>query len=145
MTNSVMQDKQGPIWPLGQIVVTSPGTPVNIMSLVDSTNRDAPETVNPSATGVPGAEYTNRAQQILFQAFKGSPAVNNTGNIYIIKKGGTGTLNRSDTGAIVVILAPGQTFSLGSAALNRSVFNLYEYFIDADNANDCAQVTAIIQ
>jgi len=142
---SVMQDKQGPIWPLGQIVVTSPGTPVNIMSLVDSTNRDAPETANPSAAGVPGAEYTNRAQQILFQAFKGSPAVNNTGNIYIIKKGGTGTQNRSDTGAIVVILAPGQTFSLGSAALNRNVFNAYEYFIDADNANDCAQVTLIIQ
>jgi len=148
---SVMLDKQGPIWPLGSIVVVSPGTPVNIMSLVDPTFRDAPETPNtPSAPGgVVGAEYTNRAQQIQFQGYKwpggSGPAVVNTGLVYILKKGGNGTLNRSDPGAVLWILGPGLTWSLGSAALNRNVFNLYEYFIDADNPNDAAQVTAIIQ
>jgi hypothetical protein len=116
------------------------------MSLVDSTNRDAPETPSPSAAGVPGAEYTNRAQQITFQGYKGSaPMANNAGNVYIVKKGGTGSQNRSDTGAILWVLGPGLTWVLGSAALNRNVFNAYEYFIDADNANDCAQVTLIIQ
>jgi hypothetical protein len=153
MAPSVMIDKHGPVWPLGNIVVASPGTPVSIMSLVDSTFRDAPE--NPvggstvSGGAVTGAEYTNRAQQIQFQGYKfpggTGPAVVNTGLVYILKKGGTGTVNRSDPGAVLWVLAPGQTWSLGSAALNRNVFNLYEFFIDADNANDAAQVTAIIQ
>jgi len=149
MAPSVQQDRHGPIWVLGQIFVTSPGTPVDIMSLVDSTLRDAPENAVGGATvsggGAVGAEYTNRAQQIIFQAFKNNPAVNNTGNIYIIKKGGTGTLNRSDTGAIVVVIAPGNTFVLSSAPLDRNVFSPYEFFIDADNANDACQVTLIIQ
>ena len=149
MAPSVMLDKHGPIWPLGSIIVATPGTPVNIMSLVDPTLRDAPENAVGGATIsgglVSGAEYTNRAQQIIFQAFKGSPAVNNTGNIYVIKKGGSGSLNRSDTGAIVVVIAPGNTFVLSSAPLDRNVFNAYEYFIDADNANDACQVTLIIQ
>lgn len=143
MANSVMKDKQGPVWPLGQIIVVSPGTPVNIMSLVDSTFVNAPETPTPGTSGA--AEYTERCQQIQFQGYRSNPAVVNVGNVYILKKGGTGTLNRSDTGAILWVLGPGLTWSLGSAALVRNVFNPYEYFIDADNANDAAQVTLVIQ
>ena len=146
MANSIMKDKHGPVWPLGNIIVAAAGTPVNIMSLVDSTLRDAPETGTQTAVGY---EFTNRAQQIIFQAFKagaGPPSLAvNTGNIYIIKKGGSGSLNATDKGAIIAVLTPGQTFTLASAPLNRNVFSPYEYYIDADTTNDACQVTLIIQ
>lgn len=143
MTTSVCQDRQGPIWPLGSIAVATPGTPVNIMSLVDSANVNAPET----ATSTKSDEYTSRCQQITFQGYKsnsGTGMVANTGNIYIIKKD-KGSSNRTDTGAIIWVLAPGQTWTLGSAALNLDVFSPYEYYVDADTANDAAQVSLIIQ
>jgi hypothetical protein len=146
LANSVHQDRQGPVWPLGSILVPTPGTPVNIMSLVDPTSINAPETPTPGTAGA--NEYTNRAQQVIFQAFKSGGATRlaaNAGNIYIIKKPLAGAGGTGDVGTVLWVLTPGQTWSLGSAALNRNVFNLYEYFIDADSVNDGAQVTAIIQ
>lgn len=146
MANSVQQDKAGPIWPLGSIVVTTPGTYVSIMSLVDSTLANAPE--NPTSYGGSVSEYTNRAQQIIFQGFKAGAAppklANNTGNVYIVRKP-TGSGGVGDVGTVVAVIPPGGSFILGSAASVRNVFSLYEYYIDADNANDACQVTAIIQ
>jgi hypothetical protein len=142
---SVHKDKQGPIWPLGQIAVVTPGTQVSIMSLVDSTSVNAPET----ATSTTSDEYTSRAQQIIFQAYKagaGTILAGNTTNklVYVVRKPTAGNGGTGDTGVVVVALSPGQTFVLGSAALNRNMFNLYEYFIDADTAGDGMQVTAVI-
>lgn len=150
MANSVHQDKQGPLWPLGNIPVPTPGTPVNIMSLVDATLRDAPETLNPSATGVPGAEYTNRAYAIIFQGFKAGAAppklAANTGVVYVVKKNLSGAGGQGDVGTVIAaIRATDPPFILYSAPLNRNSFNLYEFFIDADTANDGCQVTAVIQ
>jgi hypothetical protein len=144
MANSVLQDKNGPDWPLGFIKVVTPGTPVSIMSLVDASSLNDPGKATASGVG----EYTSRCQQLQFQAVK--PAANgfqnNTGNIYIVRTGdSTGSANRNDQGAIVAVLQPGQTYVLASAPLNRNVFNMYRYRIDADNANDGALVTAIIQ
>lgn len=145
MANSVHQDRQGPDWPLGNIAVPTPGTPVNIMSLVDPTLKDAPENATSSNT----AEYTHRAQQIIFQAYKagaGPPRLGaNTGIVYIVRKALAGAGGVADVGTIVAALSPGQTFILGSAALSRNVYNLYRYLIDADTANDGCEVTAIIQ
>lgn len=155
MPNSIMKDRQGPDWPLGIIAVVTPGTPVSIMSLVDPTNLNAPGTAVPAAsannTGAPtgGNEYTERAQQIIFQAYKVSGSAGlaaNTGNIYIVRAGaGGGTGNRSDFGAIVACLTPGQTLILVGAAQNRDVFSPYRYRIDADNAGDSCLVTLLIQ
>lgn len=152
MANSVLQDPQGSDWPLGNIVVTAPGTPVRITSLVDSSAVNAPETPTTTTAFPAGGqsstadEFTRVAQQIIFQAFKagaGPPKLAlNTGNIYIVRKGGTGV---ADIGIVVAVLTPGQTFVLGSSAMVRNVFSLYRYFIDADTANDACQVTAIIQ
>lgn len=148
MANSVLQDRQGPDWPLGFIAVPVPGTPVAIMSVVDPSSANKPETAagpGPSTSD----EYTTRCQQILFSAFKPGAAppklVNNTGNIYVVRKfvapgGGIG-----DTGIVVQTLTPGQTFVLASAPLNRDVFSPYRYFIDADTANDGAMVTLLVQ
>lgn len=146
---TVHKDKQGPVWPLGQISVVTPGTQVSIMSLVDSTNVNAPETPTPGTAGAD--EYTSRAQQIIFQSYKagaGPPllAANTAAKlVYIVRKPTAGNGGTADTGVVIAALSPGQTFILGSAALNRNVFNLYEYFIDADTALDGCQVTAIIQ
>jgi hypothetical protein len=146
MTNSVHRDYQGPDWPLGWIQVVTPGTPVEIMSLVETTQPEPNEPETLSSGG--GGEYTFRAQQILFQAYKPGThgMVPNTGNIYLVRDGvGSGTGNRDDQGATVVVIQPGQTFSLGSAALNRNVFSPFRYSVDADNGGDGVLVTMIIQ
>src|SRR5579864_2648600 len=140
MAVGVSQDKQGPTWPLGNIVVATPGTPVRITNLVDSGVANAPETAVGVGAGV-GNEYTSRAQQIQFQAYKVGaqpPAFAlNTGLIYIIQKTtAAGSNNKTDSGCVVAILSPGQSYVLASAPLNRNVFNLYEYFIDGDTAGD---------
>jgi hypothetical protein len=132
---------------LGNIVVVTPGTYVSIMSLVDPSFKNAPETPTPGTIGA--NEYTNRAQQILFQAYKAGAAppklTYNTGNIYIVRKPLAGAGGVSDVGTVIECLIPGQTWSLGSAALVRNVFNLYAFYIDADTVGDGCQITAIIQ
>jgi hypothetical protein len=145
MANSVQRDRQGPDWPLGFIAVAAPGTSVDITALVDPTDANDPSTL----TSATSDEYVPRAQQIIFQAFKPGVShgtVPNTGNVYIVRDGvGAGTGNRDDTGSIVVTLTPGQTFTLGSSAMNRNVFSPYRYAVDGDNAGDGVMVTLIIQ
>ena len=149
MTLSVRQDINGPEWPLGLIVVATPGTPVSIMSLVDSSSLGDPNTkAGPPGGPVGAREYPPRCNQIEFQGFKGNAGVgliNNTGNIYIIRRGGTGSGNRTDYGTIVTVLVPGGSKVLGASALNRDVYSPYDYLIDADNAGDSCLVTLILQ
>jgi hypothetical protein len=145
VANSVHQDIHGPIWPLGNIPVPTPGTYVNIMNNVDPTLVDSPE----SPTSATSDEYTVRCQQIIFEAGKAGAAppkiAANTGNVYIVRKPIAGAGGVSDTGTVVKTIAPGQTFILGSAALNRNVFSPYEFFVDADTAGDGVTVTLVIQ
>lgn len=149
-TQSVERDQHGPEWPLGLITLVTPGTPVNIMSLVDTASPqvNAPETpLQPSQT--PAAtqqEYTVLAQQIIFQAFKNAAngLVSNAGNIYIMRKGVQGAGNRNDYGAMVACILPGQTFFLSSAPRNRNEFSPYRYWLDGDSAGDCCLVTLLI-
>jgi hypothetical protein len=145
-TQSVQKDKQGPDWPLGLIVVATPGTPVGIMSLVDPTGVNDPSTATPGISGAD--EYTVRAQQIMIQGFKAGAShglANNTGNIYVVRKGVQGAGNRDDYGSIVATITPGLTLFLASAPFNRNVWSPYRYFIDADNASDAALCMLIIQ
>lgn len=147
MANSVEISRNGPLWPLGNIVVPTPGTPVSLMSLVDSSSLQAPE--QKTSYGGQTQEYTVRCQQIIFTAMKagaGPPRLtNNAGNIYVVVQPTAGAGGVADVGNIVIPIIPGQTFILASAALNLDVFSPYEIFIDADTANDGCQVTLIIQ
>jgi hypothetical protein len=148
MSNSVHKDKQGPIWPLGNIAVPTPGTYVSIMSLVDSGFTGAPETATPGTAGA--AEYTNRAYAIIFQGFKAGAAppklAANTGVIYIVKTPIAAAGGVADVGTVIAAIRPTDPpFILTSAPLNRNTLNLYEYYIDADTAADGCQVVAIIQ
>ena len=144
MALQVFKDRQGPIWPLGQIAVATPGVPVSIMSLVDSAFVNAPE----SPTSTTSDEYTARAQAILFMPFKagaGTILAANTASklVYVVRKPLVGV---SDSGGVIIALRPGDPiFILKAAALNLNVFNLYEFYIDADTAADGMQVTALIQ
>lgn len=142
---TVLQDVQGPDWPLGSIAVAVPGTPVSIMSLVD------PSLVNDPANPVPAvpsnsnavAQYTPRANQIMIQGMKPGAVhglQNNSGNLYIVRKGGS----RDDTGTIIATVPAGQTVFLGTSAMVRDVWSPYRYYLDADNAGDCGQVTLLI-
>jgi hypothetical protein len=145
MPNSVLIDPHGPDWPLGFIKVVTPGTPVRITLNVDPQAVNAPET----ATQSTAAEYTVRFQQLMFQGY--NPAShgmqNNSGLVYIIRylSGGAGSGNRDDTGVIVAVLSPGQTLFLASAPHNRDVWSPYRYALDADNGNDGALITGIVQ
>lgn len=143
MPASVLLDSRGPDWPLGSIVVVTPGIPVNIMSLVDPLFNNDPAT----PTNTFSNEYAPTAQQIQFQGMKVGASgglVVNTGNIYICRTKLQGTGNRSDPGCIVATIFPGQTFFIAAAPMNMDVLNPYRYKIDADNANDAAQVTLYI-
>jgi hypothetical protein len=143
-TQSVEQDVYGPDWPLGLIVVATPGTPVGIMSLVDPSSVDSPTTpTGPPATGQ--AEYSPNCQQVIFQGFKASTngLQLNTGNVYIVRKGVQGAGNRSDYGAMVACVLPGQTVIIGAAPRVLNGFSPYRYSIDADNAGDSCLVTLV--
>jgi hypothetical protein len=150
-TQSVQKDpKSGPDWPLGGIFVTTPGTPVGIMSLVDPNSYNAPETAtaNLAAGTAQQDEYTSLFQQLQFQGFKsnsGTGMIPNVGNVYIMRKGVQGAGNRTDFGSIVAVLLPGQTIFIASSARNRDTFSGYRYYLDADNASDGAIVTGYVQ
>ena len=142
----------GPI-PLGLIQVVTPGTPVRITSLIDPASNNAPETYTPAfsanntGAAVPTNEYTVTCQQIIVQGFTsnaGTGLKNNTGNVYLMLKG-TGSSNRTDFGAMVLCVGAGLTGVLASAPADVNVFNPYKFYLDADNANDGALITIVVQ
>jgi len=135
---TVLKDTAGPDFPLGLIVVTAPGTPVAITSLIDPTNLDHPNTSN--RTGAKLEYGSVRFQQLMFQGFKAGAVHGlqpNAGNVYIIRSTG----DYDDPGVMVAVLAPGQTIWIASAPSVRNVISPYRYRIDADSANDGALVT----
>lgn len=141
MPTSVLKDLTGPDAPLGLVVVATPGTPVGVMSLIDSGNVNAPNT----ATSANSSEYTPVFYSLLFQAVKAGAShglVNNTGNIYICRAGYSG--GRDDTGCIIATLAPGAGFTLLVSPGTLRGFSGYRYTIDADNAGDSCLITGMV-
>ncbi len=143
---AALQDYYGPDWPLGFIQVVTPGTIVNLMSLVDPNNVNDPNVSNRTpAAGV--REYTANAHQIIFQGYQpnslvyGGGMITNAGNVYIVREGGT----RNDASHIIGVIPPGGSFSLPIGALVSNGLSPYRYYLDADVAGDGAIVTLIIQ
>lgn len=145
MTLSIQRDRHGSDWPLGLLLSVTPGVPVPVMSLVDPAAVNDPNSPTSQSSG----EYTIIAQQIQFQAVRlgvgGHGLQPNVGNIYVMRAGiPPAPGNRDDSGSIVAVLFPGQTFFIAAAPMNMDVLNPYRYFIDADNAGDGALVTLYI-
>jgi hypothetical protein len=142
LSNSVYKDRTGPDWPLGFVSVGTPGTPVCIMVNVDANNVNAPESSSNNLT----SEYTPTSCAVGIQGYK--PGANNvgmvanTGNVYLMRKGvGSGAGNRSDTGAMVKVIPPGQDYFYPSDPQGGQRWSPYRYFLDADNAGEGALVT----
>ena len=136
-----------------KLVLRTTGTPVNFMINVDPNlvNDPGQTTILSGAGGTilgTTTEYTVRAEEVMIQAMKpaGHGTQQNTGQVYIVRKGTSGnTGNRDDTGSIIATLFPGQTMFLSASAMNRNVWNPYRYSVDADNPNDGVFVTLVIQ
>lgn len=152
MSNSVIQDPFGCEWPLGYVNVPAAGTPVNIMVNVDPGNNNAPG-ASPGqwGSGVSRAEYGPTCHKVVFQGVKPSNngMVVNDGNIYILRALGPGNQNsggpgnRSDTGAIVFVLAPGGVTVLPGLEVDGPTISPYRYAIDSDGNNEGAIVTLL--
>lgn len=152
MTLSIAKQPSGPLWPLGLIVVSSTGTPVSIMSLVDSTSLNAPDTATvaygPTTTATQYEYASVEVEDIIITPMKSvGPVVANTGAIYVIlNKIGAGTGNKTDSGATVMTIATGAAPTHLKTMLSnlQSKINPYNIYIDADNSNDGALVTLLI-
>lgn len=148
MAQSVRKDFSGPLWPLGLLgnnPAFNPGTPLKLMSLVDPGGANDPNT----SSATVGQEFSPRCQQIIFQGFKagagGNGLQNNAGNIYVLRRGGTGSGNRADFGTMIGCVTPGTTFTLPYNAMNQAEFiSPYDILLDADNATDSCLVTMVI-
>jgi len=141
-TQSVQKSIGGPYWPLGMIVVPTPGTPVRITSRVDPSNNNAPETSN-----APGSAAANNAQayaptvhKIFFQGYhpnaNNNGLIPNTGNIYLLVAGAQGSGNKSDYGSMIMVIGPGGGGTWPAAELEADTVNPYALYVDADSAND---------
>lgn len=145
MANSILKSYRLSLFPLGLVTVAASGTPVGLMSVADASNLSAPGTTTPGTSGA--TEYSTRAQQIMFQACKSvAPFVDNVGAIYLlVAPAGAGTGNKTDSGVIVHVLQPGETFFLASAPLNVNVFSPYDVRVDSDNSGDGVLACLLIQ
>ena len=140
MPNSVIKKCGGPAWPLGCIVVPSPGTPVPLSSLIDANNNSAPGT---PTLGYPNAgnEYTPNLAGLSISGYhqggnNNAAMVPNTGNIYLlVPKAGNGSGNASDAGCMVAII-PSTAQYFFPPDFFAGLFSPYTLYLDADNAND---------
>lgn len=115
----------GPFWPLGLITVAAVGTPAQLA-----------QNIGTYYTQAGGSEYAAAFNQFYIRA-----SLTNTGNIYLVAPGQPA----SNTGAILIILAPGEFVFLGSASWNLNVMGLGAFELDADTNGNSAQVTGFVQ
>jgi hypothetical protein len=152
MANSTIQNPQGTFWPLGFIPVANNGTPVNIMSVVDSQMVNAPG--NPVGPGYANAaEFSPTCHRIWIQAVKpgnGNVAWQNTsGNVYVLMPLGPGNQNsggpgnKSDSGVLIALLTPGGFVNLPSMEWDGPTISPYGFVIDADVNGDGANVVLV--
>jgi hypothetical protein len=144
MALSQCQARSGPVWPLGCVVVPSPGTPVNIMFNVDPQNNNAPGTAYGPGTPV-SAGVTPTCHKIFIQGVhpgaNNNGMVLNSGNIYLMVAPQGGPGNRSDSGAIAAVIFPGSGSTWPANEMELDTVSPYSFWVDADSANDGALIT----
>lgn len=141
MPNTPSTDFSGADICLGHIPIAVAWTPVQITSAIDSAGDLAPDKSNKAG----GPLYPRlRFQQLIFQAVKpdgSNDLIDNTTNVYIVRKGAVA----GDTGFIVAVIKPGQTFFLASAPKVSDTFNPYRYYVTGLTVGDGVLVTGITQ
>lgn len=131
---AVFGNPTGPIYCLGLVAPTVPGTAVPLnQNVSEFTGFGTPATgVKPYTTaGNPAIVVAN---QIIFMAPKA-----NTGQVYICYKGG----NKGVANSIIAEVS-GNGYFILAAPQSSNPFQLDQIVIDADNASQGVHVTAII-
>lgn len=116
----------GPIYPLGKIVVATPGTPVPLSQNVSL--------VAPSGTATSNAPVT--FNQLIITTPSG-----NTGLTYLVFN--PGNKNSTNGTAVIVAIPPSSLFVLADTQM-RQWASANQISLDADTASNSAYVTAII-
>ena len=135
-----------PICSLGFVKVATAGTPVALSVNIDANNVNAPGT--PTAGPFPNNadEYTPSFRGFQLQGFQ--PAANNNGMVpnagyvYLLQAAAGGNGNRTDSGCMLAVLAPGGSVWYPPDGTGRDAFSPYTLYLDADNNNDGALVVA---
>jgi hypothetical protein len=111
--------------PLGNVTVTTPGTPVQITLALQSTAAGSGNVVNAATDKVLVNKISLIASPITHTG------AGNTGNVYF----GSRTMNRSTLSGVIGIIAPTGSFSI-TTNVNLNAYDANALYIDADNAGD---------
>jgi len=149
MALSVHKSFAGPAWPLGFVTVTAAGTPVPLMTNVDANNYNAPETAIGPFTVAQGLGTAPTCHKIIIQPYKpganNNGMVSNTGNIYLMVAPAGGAGNRSDSGAMCLVIPPGSGSGTWPAQeMEGDTISPYKFFLDADVSGEGGLVTLTI-
>lgn len=144
MANSIQKLRGAAMTPLGSIKVTTPGTPVSLMSYLDPGNNNAPGTPTGITINKYGADtpYSPAVRGIGIQGYHqgaNNAITINAGNVYLLvapAAGGSG--NNQDVGAMVKVISPGADYFYPPDAANLDRISPYYLYLDADNAGDGA-------
>jgi len=111
--------------PLGKVIVTVPGTAVNLATGSTQITGSNPATITNNMDAA-------RARRIDFRAPTASGGMaGNTGRIYV----GLQNMDKVTLIGVIFYLDPGDTFTFDNPQ-QALPYRLADYFVDADNAND---------
>lgn len=110
--------------PFGNVVVPTPGTPVQLTSVMQNITVGSGK-MCASTDPV----LCNKISLIASPITQGGSG--NTGNLYIGQK----TMVRATLAGVVAVIAPGGGFSVTNN-VSMNIYDLSQWYVDADNAND---------
>ena len=129
----------GPLYPLGKLIVATPGTSILLSQNVPITTGFGTPTGGVPSLTTAGSPSGMCANQLICRSY---PA--NAGYTYLVMKGTVAQPgNKNVPNSIVMIFAPGDFFNLSVPQLTNP-FVLTALAIDADTANNALQICAVI-
>jgi hypothetical protein len=137
-----IQKARGSAVSLGFVNVPTIGTPVPLSTNIDSNNSNSPGNVSAPPPQFPGTQTESSPSFRAFhiQGFK--PGANNngmvvnSGNVYLLMAAAGGAGNRSDSGSIIAVIAPGADYFFPPDGSGNTRFSPYYLYLDADSNND---------
>jgi len=129
----------GPLYPLGKIIVATPGTVVPLSQNVPITTGFGTPTAGLPLYTTQGAPAGMCANQLIIRSYP-----TNSGYTYLCMKGTAAQPgSKAVPNSILIPLAPGDFFNLASPQLSNP-FVLTQLVVDADTASNALQITVVI-
>ncbi len=113
--------------PLGNVLVATPGTPVQITLTLQSTAAGSGNVVNASTDEV----LCNKIN--IISSTITHTGAGNTGKIYL----GSSAMVRATLAGVIAVIAPGGSYSI-TTNVNLNAYDANKLYLDADTANDGA-------